>query len=160
MIHLSTELHLKPAAIAKRLDVHRHPVENTLKRYQETGAVKDRQRPGRKRKISGKDEKKVIKKAKKEKDAREIARDYERETKIKVSDATIRRIINEQKLAWLTREPVEALTPANEAKRLAYAPEMRNHNWKRVLFSDEKVFYLGRRRLTPTKSQESEKSVL
>src|SRR5690349_11319697 len=84
-------------------------------------------------------EKKIIKKAKKEKNATEIARDYERET----SDATIRRIIKDQKLAWLSRQPIEALTPANEAKRLAYAHDMKNHNWKRVLFSDEKVFFLG-----------------
>ena len=97
----------------------------------------------RKREISAADEKKIIKKAKKGQDATEIAREYEWEHKIKVDRTTIGRIINDHKLKWLKIKQVEELSAENKAKRLAYAHAMMQHNWFRVLFSDEKTFYLG-----------------
>ena len=143
VVHLSTELHLNPTAIAKRLGVHRHTVSAILSKYHETKTIRDRPRSGRKRKISTEDEKKIVKKAKQGKDAIEIAREYERETKIKVDRTTIGRLIHDHKLKWLIRQQVQELTAANKAKRLAYARAMSKYNWKRVLFSDEKTFYLG-----------------
>jgi transposase len=143
VIFLSTEEHRSPTAIARRLQISRPTVYNVLDKYHETGTTKDRAGRGRKRKISAADEKKIIKKAKKGQDATEIARDYERETKIKVDRTTIGRIIKDHKLKWLTIEQVEELSEENKAKRLAYARAMMQHNWFRVLFSDEKTFYLG-----------------
>ena len=143
MIHLATEEHLTPAAIARRVGVHRHTVESTLKRYHDTGTIKERAGRGRKRKITTEDEKKIFKKSKQGKNATEIAREYERETKMKVSESTVRNIIHDHQGKWMRRQQVEALTPANKAKRLAYAQAMKNYNWKKVLFSDEKVFFLG-----------------
>jgi transposase len=143
VIHLSTELHLKPLAIAKRVGCHRSAVYRILEKYWETNQTKDRPKRGRKRKISAEDEKKIIKKSKQGKNATEIAREHERETKVKVDPTTVGRLIATHNLKWLTRQQVEVLTDANKAKRLAYAQTMRSHNWSRVFFSDEKTFYLG-----------------
>ena len=106
----------------------------------ESGTDQDQEE---KKKNSTEDEKKIVKKAKQGKDAIEIAREYERETKIKVDRTTIGRLIHDHKLKWLIRQQVQELTAANKAKRLAYARAMSKYNWKRVLFSDEKTFYLG-----------------
>jgi transposase len=143
VVHLSTELHLRPTAIAKRVGVTRRTVYALLNKYHETKTTKDRPGRGRKRKISAEDEKKIIKKAKKGKDATEIAREYERETETTVHRTTIGRIISDHKLKWLTRQQVPELTATNKAKRLAYAQAMDGHNWNKVLFSDEKTFFLG-----------------
>ena len=143
VIHLSTELHLKPLAIAKRVGCHRSAVYRILEKYWETNQTKDRPKRGRKRKISAEDEKKIIKKSKQGKNATEIAREHERETKVKVDPTTVGRLIATHNLKWLTRQQVEVLTDANKAKRLAYAQTIRSHNWSRVFFSDEKTFYLG-----------------
>ena len=140
---LSTELHLNPTAIAERLGVHRHTVSAILSKYHETKTIRDRPRSGRKRKISTEDEKKIGKKAKQGKDAIEIAREYERETKIKVDRTIVGRLIHDHKFKWLIRQQVQELTAANKANHLAYARAMSKYNWKRVLFSDEKNFYLG-----------------
>ena len=53
--------------------------------------MEDRPGRGRKRKLTKEDEKKIIKKAKKEKDATEIAREIASETGITVHEQTIRR---------------------------------------------------------------------
>ena len=79
IIHLATEDHRSPTAIAKRVGVSRPTVYAVLEKYHETGTTKDRPGRGRKRKISAADEKKITKKAKKGQDATEIAREYERE---------------------------------------------------------------------------------
>ena len=143
IIHLATEDHRSPTAIAKRVGVSRPTVYAVLEQYHETGTTKDRPGRGRKRKISAADEKKIIKKARKGQDATEIAREYERENKIKVDRTTIGRMINDHKLKWLKIKQVEELSAENKAKHLAYAHAMMQHNWFRVLFSDEKTFYLG-----------------
>ena len=143
VIHLSNELHLKPAAIARRVGLHRNTVAYTLKRYHDTGGVRERPGRGRKRKITAEDERQIVKKARKGKDATEIAREFERETKMKVSRQTVGRIIHAHKQKWLRKQQVEALTPANKAKRLVYAQATKDYKWQNVFFSDEKVFFLG-----------------
>jgi hypothetical protein len=115
-----------------------------LRKYHETDSVKDRPRPGRKRKIPKEDEKRIIKKAKlKKKPATEIAREYEKETGTELHPTTIQRLLHRHNLRWLVEEKTESLSEVNQAKRLAYAEKMRNQNWRRVLFTDEKSFHLG-----------------
>ena len=123
--------------------VHRNTVTDLLHKYRETGTVKERPGRGRKRKVSSEDEQRIIKKAKQGKNANEITREFEDETGIKVSLTTIRDITKAHKLKWLPRLTIEELTEANQAKRLEYARAMSGYNWKKVLFSDEKTFFLG-----------------
>jgi len=143
VVHLHNDMGLGPTAIAERVGIHRNTATAILDKYQATGTIKDRPGTGRKRKISPEDEKKIIKKAKQDKDAAQIQREFERETKIKVSVWTIRRVIDAHNLKWLVRQRVEELTEINKARRLEYCQAMNGHNWKKVLFSDEKTFFLG-----------------
>lgn len=142
IVHLHTELGLEPTPIAKRVGVHRNTVYAVINKYHETGSIKDRPGRGRKRKLSTEDEKKIIKKAKQGKDATEIAREYKREG-IQINQQTVRRIINAHNLKWLPRHKVQVISEVNEGKRLEYSRAMSTHNWHKVLFSDEKTFYLG-----------------
>lgn len=140
---MSTELHLSHSAIAKRMGISRTTVIDILKKYHEIGTVNNRPGQGRKRKISELDEKKIVKKARKGKDATEIAREHEAETGMRVHERTIQRVIKKHKLQYLVREEVEELSEVNKSKRLAYAQAMKGYKWKKVLFSDEKTFLLG-----------------
>jgi transposase len=107
---LATELHLGPSAIARKMGITKHTAIDLLKKYAETGLVKDRPGRGRKRKLTKEVEKKIMKKAKKEKDATEIAREIASETGITVHQQTIRNIIKDHKQRYLVRQPIEELS--------------------------------------------------
>jgi hypothetical protein len=98
---------------------------------------------GRKRKLSEREEKKVIKKAKDGSSAREIARDYKRETGASINEITIRRTLHDADFFWLVKQEVEALSVQAMQNRLSYARDMIEFQWKKVMFSDEKTFQLG-----------------
>lgn len=143
VIHLSTEMHLSHRNIAKRMGIRQQTVIDLLKKYHEIGAVKDRPGRGRKRVVTEEDEKEFVKRAKKDKDATQIAQEYREKTGISISERSVQRILHKHNLRYLVHQKVEAISDANKAKRLQYAIEMRGHNWKNVFFSDEKSFFLG-----------------
>ena len=143
MIDLSTEMHLSPTRIATRMKIARSTVYPILGKYSETGSVRDRPGRGRKRILTEADEKRVVRKAKKEKCATEIVRESKAESGIAVSVDTVRRVINKHGLRFLVKETVQELSARNKEKRMAYATAMKNYNSKTVVFSDEKTFYLG-----------------
>ena len=143
VVHYSTLEHLSIRRIAQKMQISKTTVAQLLKKFQQTGLVSDLARTGRKRKISEQEENKIVKKAKKEKPASEIARELSQESKNEVSVDTVRRILHKHNLRWLVKQKVEALSEVNKAKRLDYALEMNKFNWKRVLFSDEKSFFVG-----------------
>jgi hypothetical protein len=84
-----------------------------------------------------------VRKAKAEKCATEIVRELKSESGLVVDERTVRRVIKNHGLKFLIKETVEELSDRNKEKRLAYATAMKNYNWKRVFFSDEKTFYVG-----------------
>ena len=89
--------------------------------------------------------KKAVKKAKSGKAAPEIARDISKMKKktSQVSARTVERRLKEQGLRYLVIQEREELTPDQIQKRLAYAKARKTFDWKPVLFSDEKSFWLG-----------------
>lgn len=119
------------------MEIRQQTVVDLLKKYHEIGSVKDRPRQGRKRTITESDEKRILKKAKKDLDAKEIAQEFA------VNESTIRRVLRKHKLRYLTKDEVEELSAKNKEHRLNYAIAMQKYHWKRVLFSDEKTFPLG-----------------
>jgi len=143
VIHLSTEMHLGTRAIAKRMDISRQAVIDLLHKYHDLGSVRDRPRSGRKRKIREEEKKEIVKKAKRGKDAPVLAREFTEKTGIAISERTVQRTIRDTDLRYLTKEKVEELSEANIASRLDYAISMKEYNWKKVFFSDEKTFFLG-----------------
>lgn len=139
--------------IAKELGISRRGVRNLIQKYQETGTVHDRPRSGRKRKLSTPEVKKLIARAKSGKSAPAIAREIsdskERKTKKTksttetVSETTIRRRLKESGLKYLVIQERDELTPSQIQKRLAYATARKHFDWRPVLFTDEKTFWLG-----------------
>lgn len=131
--------HLSYQAVAKKLKIDRHTVEAIWTKYQDTYSVHDRPRSGRKRKLSTKEEKAVVRAAKRGKNAPDIARTMKK----KVSVQTIQRTLRQAGLKYLTIQETEHLTDVHKANRLKYAKEMVDFDWKTALFTDEKSFWLG-----------------
>lgn len=92
---------------------------------------------GRKRKLTRKQEKQVVKKAKK-KDAPQIAADIGG-----VEAHTVRRTLLDHGLKYLVRKKVEKLTKSQEEKRLDFATKRLHDTWKYALFTDEKTWHVG-----------------
>ena len=93
-IDLSTIMHLSPTRIATRMKIARSTVYHILGKYSETGSARDRPGRGRKRILTEADEKRVVRKAKKEKCATEIVRELKANSGIAVSVDTVRRVIS------------------------------------------------------------------
>jgi transposase len=129
--------------IVKKTKTSKHTVIKAIKDYTATGEFPNRHAGGRKRKLDKKERAKVIRKAKKKKTAQKIADEYAFKTGKTISERTVRRVIHEGGLVWMKKKKIQKLTAANLKKRLEYAEEMKNFEWKYVLFSDEKTFYLG-----------------
>jgi transposase len=125
--------------IAKKYGVAPSTVKRIIKKYNKTKNVKDLPRSGRKRKISEVGEKNIVKQAKKRKTAPQIAKNLSE----KVSVRTIQKTIQNSGLKWLRIIKVDELSRAQEAKRLEYAEEKKDYDYKKVLFSDEKSFWLS-----------------
>ena len=125
--------------IARTVKCSRDTVRDVLNKFEETGTVDDRPRKGRKRKFSETEAKNIVKKAKKRKNAPEIAR----ESKKKVSTRTVQRTLKTGGIQYLKIQKIEKLTEAHKEKRVRYSKKMKGYNWNGVLFSDEKTFQLG-----------------
>jgi transposase len=121
----------------------RTTIRHTSKRYEETGAVETHHRGGRKRKVTDNEAKSLIKKAKQGKKSRQLAEEYTKQTGEEVSARTIRRVLRRGGLAYMKRKKKPKLTEANKTQRVVYARTMRGYDWRNVLWSDEKTFYLG-----------------
>ena len=81
VVHYSTLEHLSIRRIAQKMQISKTTVAQLLKKFQQTGLVSDLARTGRKRKISEQEENRIVKKAKKEKPASEIAQELSQESK-------------------------------------------------------------------------------
>jgi len=132
--------------IAKTLGHSKNTVKKTIRRFDKTGGVDARHGGGKKRMLTVKEEKQMIKRAKSGKSAHQLADEYEQKTGRHISQSTILRVLKEGGgLAYMKRKKRDKLTTYHKKKRLEYAKKMKEskYNWDFVLFSDEKTFYLG-----------------
>jgi len=143
IVFLSTENKLSPTKISRKVKCSRQEVYEILAKYKDTGTVHDRQRSGRKHQLDDDDKKFVIKRAKTEKMAKEIADELDKKRHKKVNEITVRRHLRSAGLRPLKDLEEEALTEAHIAKRLEYANKMIDYDWNKVIFSDEKPFWIG-----------------
>lgn len=132
----------KPATIAREVNCKRQTVTEVYDRYKETGTVDDKPRPGRKRKTLPTQDKKIIKKARQRKSARKIAQEMKNEG-VSVEETTIRRRVKEEEFYFLPPKQIQRLSKVHKKNRVNYARKMLNANFKSVLFTDEKSFWLG-----------------
>jgi transposase len=130
---------------AKKLRMSKNTVKQTIHNFEKTGRVAANYKGGRKRKLTQKEEKQMKRKAKKGKSSHQLADEYEGKTGQPISRWTINRVLKKGGLAYMKKKKKEKLTQNHKDKRLAYAKEMKEKkfDWKFVLFSDEKTFYLG-----------------
>jgi transposase len=143
IIFMHKDLKKTPYKIAQELKMNETTVHNIIEKYAETGTVHDLPKSGRKRKLSNKQVRQAVRKAKKGKTSTQIAQECETE----VSARTIRRRLREAGLFYGRILKVEKLTKRHKELRVQYSEDMKDYKWKRVFFSDEKTFQLG---ATPT----------
>jgi len=142
IVFLNEENGLNETQIARKMKITRDTVYDTLQRYAETGTVHDRPGRGRKRKLTEKEEKKIVKRAQKV-GARQAAREYSSRKGKKLNEITVRRVMKKYHFFYLKRKKIQKLKQRDKDKRMEFAEEMIDYNWKLVLFTDEKSFWLG-----------------
>jgi transposase len=131
--------HPNYSKIARKVKTTPKTVKAVLQKYKETGSIKDRPRSGRKRKFTEAEAKKMVKQAKKGKFATQIARESPKKPHVN----TVRNYLNEGGIKWLKKKKIQRLSERHKIRRVEYSHEMKGYNWNKVLFSDEKTFYLG-----------------
>ena len=131
-------------SVAKRLGIGRRTVQEIVKKYAETGYVKDRQGKGRKRRTSSREDRKIIQASLKDrrKSSIEISREIKEEIGLEVSSRTIRRRLLDSGLKSCRAKKKPLLSEKARQKRLQWALEHRNFTWDNVVFSDESRFCL------------------
>jgi hypothetical protein len=129
--------------IAKKFKCRRQTISELLKKHETKHFVHDLPKSGRPKKVSNKERKAFKKQALAGEPATVIAKKYRTRTKRKLHEQTVRNCLKEEGLLNFIDQEVEELTQDNKVKRLEYAKLMKHYDWKPVLFSDEKTFFLG-----------------
>ena len=134
-------------AIARLTGFSRCGVQEVLKKFEETGEVKDRKRSGRPKKLSESDEKylKVTSLRDRRKSSKALAHELAVSGGTKVHSSTIRRSLGRSGLHGRVATKKPLLRRGNKQKRLKFAKRHKTWNsaqWRRVLWSDESQFQL------------------
>jgi len=142
IVFLSRNNGLSQRKIAKETKTTQATVCAVLEKYRKTQSVDDLPKTGRKKKISENEEEYIARQAKKGKKSTQLAREYGQRTGKTVHPTTVQRVLKRRHLAYLKIKTIPRLTEDHKARRVQYAHEMANANWKQVLFTDEKSFWL------------------
>ena len=131
-------------SIAKRLKMGRRTVQEIVKKYAETGEVKDRLGRGRKKKTSTREDRKIVQACLKDrrKSAKDISKEVKEDIGLELSSRTIRRRLLDAGLKSCRAKKKPLLSMKARQKRLQWALEHRNFSWNNVVFSDESRFCL------------------
>ena len=131
-------LKLSMRTIVKKLQYSQDTVKTWINRYQETGDVQDEEGRGRKRKISEKEDKKIISKTKRPQinSSAKISISMKRQG-IDISSATVRRRLNEEGLYKLQLLKKSLLSDSHRDNRLKWAKKNKKTDWSKVIFTDE-----------------------
>lgn len=145
IVFYHTENHWANKTIAAKLKCTQDTVHDVLEKWRTDGTVHDKPRSGRKRKISDNESKQMAAEARKGKFVRQITTSYNKRNKQKkksVGMTTVRRALKREGLVYLKYHKVDKLSDDNINERLKYSNEMKDFDYKSVLFSDEKTFHL------------------
>jgi transposase len=129
-------------AIAKELNCSQDTVKTWIQRYQETGDVQDKERQGRKRKTTEKEDLDIIDIAKKQRTSTlaDISTAMSRQG-VDISLNTIRSRLNEQGLYKLQPLKKPLLSDTNRDYRLKWARANKNTDWSKIIFTDETTIF-------------------
>ena len=135
--------------IAIRVGCSQKSVSDILKKQQDTGTVRDKKIPGRKRKTTAKEDRIMVRKSKSErfKAAPEIRAEMQIEHGVNVSSSTARRRLREADLSGYKSRQKPRLTFRHKKAHLQFTRSHKDWSarmWSRVIFSDESRFLLHR----------------
>ena len=142
IITLLQDVGLGVSETARALNTTRQTVQETKKKYAETKSVKNRPGQGRKRKLTPENEEAVKMRGRRDQDAPQIAAAMSKKLQIPITERLIQRTLNET-LKYIVKEEVLPLSGRNKQKRVKFARDHVNDDWKYVLFTDEKTFEIG-----------------
>jgi transposase len=127
--------------IAKEVQCSRDTVKTWIKRYQETGDVKDKERQGRKRKTTEEEDLDIIHIAKKHRTntLAEISTAMSRQG-VDISLNTVMRRLNEEGLYKLQPLKKPLLLDNHRENRLKWAKANKKTDWSKIIFTDETTF--------------------
>lgn len=134
-------------AIAKKLKVSNCAVQEILKKVKETGSVKDKEKSGRPRSTTPRQDRllKHLSLNNRRATSRVLKRDFSDATGASVSCRTVRRRLQKSGLRGCVAAKKPLRTDTHKRKRLNWCLERKNwteEQWGKVLFSDESTFEL------------------
>jgi transposase len=133
--------------IAQTLHCSHHTVADTLKRYEETGDVSDRERSGRPPLLeSHSSEYKValdVVKKHRQYSAAQLAKYLRLERGVDISASTMKNFLHRLHFHPVHFRKRPLLTEKHREKRLRFALENHGEEWDDVIFTDEKFFLFG-----------------
>jgi transposase len=142
-------------SIAQLLNISEHCVRNTIKKWEETGDVKDRKRSGRPRKTTTKEDSMLFRLSRSSPTSslRTLSREWVNEDgSTKASIQTISRRLISFKLESYKAADKPFLNKLHRKSRLNWCLERRNwsyNKWSTIIFSDESNFELKNRKNKP-----------
>lgn len=130
--------------IANRLSKTIKWVKRCLKRFEELGTFKDRPRKGRPKKLTPRDQARLVKavKGKPRRSLRKTSTSFETSKKEKVSRETIRKSIRSEGLYPHRRRKTPMLTEDHKARKVSFAKRYRRFDFTNCAFWDETEFEL------------------
>lgn len=149
--------------ISAKVGVSKTTVNRTIKRYQETGSLEHRERPGPSRVTSQREDQRICITSKRNRrlTAPEIAAEINRGRQRPISVSTVKRRLKEANLHGRVAHRKPLLRRGNRLKRLQWARLHQNwteEDWRKVLWSDESKFEVfGNRRRVFVRRAKQEK---
>ena len=130
--------------IAKKFKKSVQWVQKNTKRVNETGKFEDRVRSGRPRKVTSRDQSRLVKavQGKRGQSLRKTSRSFRTLKGEKLSPSTIRTTLRRAKMYPHRRRKVTALTDGQKIRRVEFARKYRRFDWTKCVFWDETVFTL------------------
>ena len=124
-------------------------VSDILKKQRDTGTVRDKKIPGRKRKTTAKEDRIMVRKSKSDrfKTASEIRAEMQIKHRVNVSSSTARRRLREAGLNGCKSRQKPRLTSRHKKARLQFVRSHKDWSarmWSKVIFSDESRLLLHR----------------
>lgn len=145
--------------ISRTLKCSTSAVSRTLKRWRDTGDVKDMPRSGRPPKvdISDANNNKIdfIIKRKRQCTGKQVQQALEDKFDTRVHLSTVYKLMNDLKFKAVRYKRVPGLTAAQKEKRLEYVRSMEGEDWKDIIFTDESMFEESNARGTYRKHRKS-----
>ena len=131
------------SAISRLLNIRRQTISDLLNKHQASGSVQDRERAGRPRLTTGRQDRKIIRDLLRE--PQPSIREFSRT--IPLSKSTIHRRLKAGAIRCMVAPKKPSLTSRHRRARLRWAKAHVNwtvEQWRRVYFTDEAPFYANR----------------